>query len=417
MSDTVKLGPFTAGMNNIADESSLPEGSLRKAMNVDIDDAGNVRRRKGFTQVYSGTDIHSLHEGYFVEGTDLKYIDGAFNVTTQATGLSGERISICNLNDEYIFADSTVIYYVDGSDFGVEDPYGSLLLGITNGSLPTGKYLVSVLFRSPSTGEMSGATNSVEIELTSPGGVTVSNIPQPVGAYEISVYMNTTDSEDLYYVGSYPKGTTSVTIPSHKVNKHVLSTLNKNRMVGGHILRYFKGRLYAAQDEILWFSEPHRYGLTDYTSNFFMFPTKITVVQAVTDGLYIVADKTYFLAGSNPLENSLTVVSEDTAVPNTGLTIEAGNLGLQENVTGEAAFWYGSKGGVLGLPGGRIIEYSKDRLSVPVDAVNGTTMYSEEDGIHRLTTVISTGGSRTKSTIGASDDVVAQHIRNGVVLN
>lgn len=415
MSDTVKIGPFINGANNIADERTLPDGSARKLLNVDVDDQGNICKRKGFTLVHSGADIHSLYKGYFIEGTDLKHIDSAFNVTSIRSGLSGKRVSYCILNDEILYSDSGFVERVDGSDFGVEDPANPPTLTATNGSLSPGKYQASVLFRDINTGEMSGATNPVTIDLTTTGGIMFSNIPQPQGSYEISVYLSDTDGAKMYYVGTYPKGITTTTVPSHKKNKHEIPTLNLIRMVGGDILRYFKGRLYAALGNVLYFSEPHRYGLIDHTKNFVPFPAEITVVQPVDDGMYIVADKTYFLAGANPLENTLTEVSDATGIKHTGIEIDAGNFNL-EGATGEAAYWYGSKGGVIGLPGGRILEYSKDRLSVPVDAINGTTMYSEEDGIHKLVSVISTAGSGTKSSIGASDNVTVQHIRNGVIL-
>ncbi|HFB07033.1 MAG TPA: hypothetical protein ENJ92_01170, partial [Chloroflexi bacterium] len=73
--DTIPLGKFPAGKNDVAKETALPEGALREALNVDIDDAGNIRLREGFEKVYSGTNVRSLHKRYFAEGDKLKYLN------------------------------------------------------------------------------------------------------------------------------------------------------------------------------------------------------------------------------------------------------------------------------------------------------------------------------------------------------
>jgi len=77
-----KLGPFL-GLSNRrqAFELSAKLGDyLVRAENVDITNAGNLKRRKGFVQAVSGTACHSLwadprlDEGYYADGTALKYV-------------------------------------------------------------------------------------------------------------------------------------------------------------------------------------------------------------------------------------------------------------------------------------------------------------------------------------------------------
>ena len=53
----IQIGPWPAGMNNRLPSHSIPEGAVRNAVNVDIDNAGNLRRRKGYTKVYSGLNV------------------------------------------------------------------------------------------------------------------------------------------------------------------------------------------------------------------------------------------------------------------------------------------------------------------------------------------------------------------------
>ena len=58
--ESVILGMFEGLKNTVAPERLMP-GELEKANNVDIDDAGQVRRRRGQTLRAAG-DFHSLHE-------------------------------------------------------------------------------------------------------------------------------------------------------------------------------------------------------------------------------------------------------------------------------------------------------------------------------------------------------------------
>lgn len=59
MNETIDLGKFPLGKNNIAKETSLPEGSLRDAINVDIDNSGKPRLREGYKLLYSGINTGS----------------------------------------------------------------------------------------------------------------------------------------------------------------------------------------------------------------------------------------------------------------------------------------------------------------------------------------------------------------------
>ena len=48
---TIVEGPWPAGINNRQPDHALPTGTLRNAVNADMDPSGHVRRRDGYTKV------------------------------------------------------------------------------------------------------------------------------------------------------------------------------------------------------------------------------------------------------------------------------------------------------------------------------------------------------------------------------
>lgn len=80
--DPIVFGEFD-GLRNTVAESRLGPTDLATASNIDIDDAKQVRRRRGFTQVASGS-YHSLYENngvsYVVKDGDLCVVREDFSM-------------------------------------------------------------------------------------------------------------------------------------------------------------------------------------------------------------------------------------------------------------------------------------------------------------------------------------------------
>ena len=69
------------GIDMLSDETQMPAGTVRAAVNVDIDRAGQPRRRQGRSLAISGADIGSLRKWggalIAVSGTQVVSIDPA----------------------------------------------------------------------------------------------------------------------------------------------------------------------------------------------------------------------------------------------------------------------------------------------------------------------------------------------------
>jgi len=167
-------------------------------------------------------------------------------------------------------------------------------------------------------------------------------------------------------------------------------------------LEYYAGRIYGASKNILWFSDALRFGLYSPAKNLFLFPENITVVKAVMDGLYVVAGKTYFLAGADAVDMRQVVVSEYGAVPGTAITLP----------TKEVA-WFSENGLCYGKPGGAIEYVMEKRVAVDTFS-RGATLYRKQEGIEQVVSLMR--GNDESNSLKVSDKAVAEVRRNGIVI-
>jgi len=435
--DLVTLRGFPAGQNTVAPETALPEGSLRRALNVDLDDGGKVYRRPGRTLTLAATAPHSLWSDgeavYYVSGTELlRGVSLSSPPTVIATVSADLPVSFCKVNE--------VPYWSNGVESGrilsgVSEPWSvptppwqPAATAVSTGGMPAGRYQVAITFARR--GEEGGAIQPTILSVPAGGGIDLSAIPQNPAADSVRVYLSTPDGDQLYFHSYIPAATTTASLVHKNLGKP-LATLFLDEMPAGRIVRHKHGRLWVANSNILACSEALRYGLTNPGKHFFLFPADITVLEPVDDGAYVVADKTYFLGGTSPEAMTQRVVLDATGVFGTGMTLAAHRTGLQ--ATGELAYWVGSIGPVLGLPGGQVMGLTKDR-AYDVLAESGASLYRERAGrygaIRQVVSalrqpVIGVGDELgyklmrndvTVQSIGVGDDVESEIIRNGVTV-
>lgn len=86
--DSVVLNQFKGLRNTVTAERLAPD-DLQRAQNIDIDNAGQIRRRRGYTKVSSG-NFHSLHTAsmgtFVVKNGQLGRLDPNFTFHSLATG-------------------------------------------------------------------------------------------------------------------------------------------------------------------------------------------------------------------------------------------------------------------------------------------------------------------------------------------
>jgi hypothetical protein len=115
-----------------------------------------------------------------------------------------------------------------------------------------------------------------------------------VSYVEVGNYVYFSSSNMVGYIDTRVGTTTSFPDPAQTY---------KTRMVGGQILEYHYNRLYAANGNNLFFSDPTILTRMDQRKNAMAFPSRITMLKSVLDGMYVSdSERVYFLAGRAPAD-------------------------------------------------------------------------------------------------------------------
>lgn len=410
------IGPFNLGVNNRRPEFDLrtKEGTfLRAGVNVDISSTGSVKRRRGYEQIVSGVDCHSLFAGaaaaYFVDGTDLKKVvnlDTSPATTTLKTDMSaGRHVSYAEVGDSVYFSNGVTIGRIDaagahslGCPSLVSEPVAAYAAG---GSLPPGTYRLCFAFTNAA-GEQSGTTFPITVTLVNTGAIAVSGMPEsfPPGVVGLLIYATPLNSDALLHVMTVNVPTPTITLPILSYGGRC-QTLMLTSMPAGDIVRELNGRLFTAVGNALFYSEPYAYALTNPERNYVVFDAPITVVEAVDNGLYVVADQAYWIAG-DIADAELSPVLPYGAVP--------GSSGQVPNEN--KCWWMSTRGVVIGDQSGQVRNLQDD--SVVIDKAGaGAGLFRETDGIKQVLTSLF---SSSPSGAAARSYMDAEIVRKGTTL-
>jgi hypothetical protein len=417
------LGPWRRGVNTVTKETELKGDELRAAVNVDLTDRGGLRRRPGYTQAYSGSDIHSVWSNarrtLFVEGSSLKSLQPDYTAATLDTlSVGSAKMSYAEVAGD--------IYFSNGFDTGrllstlalrpmsLPNPGTPVVTQLTAGSLVPGTYLVATTFVAPD-GVESGASNVRRVVVSAGQGIDITSVPQPPAGYtaDVWVYVSKPDGERLYLASKVPQGTTTEIFPTQPKRGMELRTLTMTPLPAGGILRHHGGRLYTTIGSVLYWSDSMNFGLHRPDIAYQMFEGDITVVEPVRDGIYVVADQTYFLQGLVPEDFKRTVAYPYGAASGSGMQARGTWFGTREPLPAEVAYWFSDRGGVIGAPGGQVIPLMEGRTEDAAYAA-GHSYFVERNGFRQVGTVLERRGP--SAGLRASDTVTAEVRRNGVII-
>jgi hypothetical protein len=151
----------------------------------------------------------------------------------------------------------------------------------------------------------------------------------------------------------------------------------------GHHLEIARGRMFVAENNVLWWSEPYQFGLFNQATSFVRFKTKIVMVKRVEGGLFVSdSEQTHFLPGSDPAGFSQVTVATYPAYEWSVATgyVDGQVLGL----SGKCALWSSPEGAILGSPDGQITNLNKDKVVYPENATAGASLIRGYDFIHTM---------------------------------
>lgn len=168
-------------------------------------------------------------------------------------------------------------------------------------------------------------------------------------------------------------------------------------MPAGQHIAHHSGRLLVGVGSAVIYSEPFTPHLRDEAKGFELFPAPITCLVAVEGGVFVVADKTYFIAGGFPAQAVRAVFDYGAPDQQPSYREDGG------------AHWMSGKGVVSVTSSGEISNLQESRVALSADGA-AATLYREADGME---TIIAALASPSDTGAGVGSYAQARIIRKG----
>ncbi len=153
---------------------------------------------------------------------------------------------------------------------------------------------------------------------------------------------------------------------------------------GSH-LEYAFGRMFIAEDNVVWWSEPYREDLYDKARNFWQFETCVRMIKRVRDGMFVSDEKgIYFMAGTNPAEAAQVWLTPYPALEWSDCPeyIDGQDIGIESG--GPCALWVSTEGLCLGLPTGQLLNLNRSQVVYPENITQGASLLRGMNLIHTM---------------------------------
>lgn len=152
-------------------------------------------------------------------------------------------------------------------------------------------------------------------------------------------------------------------------------------LIAGKFIEYYKGRIYVAQFNVLWFSDVNA-DYYDIRKNFVQFEKDIDMIIAVDTGLYVSeGNNIWFLQGDSPFEMGRRLVYDSGAIQYTALITEGQYIG--SGIPGKIALWMTLNGLCVAGSDGNVINTTKPRYTI--NGYNrGSSLIKYDNGKERL---------------------------------
>ena len=379
--NTQAIGPF-AGLNNRLPDYALgatkEHGAyLSVAENVDLDNSGHLRLRHAGALVQAMSAPHSLSPdgAYLVRGGALYAITLPTYSETLVKVLSNDNpVSWVEVNSDLYYSNGTDAGRLSaGTHYPMAMPTPSApTCTVISGALYAGKYQVAVSYLNNVTGEEGGVSASSNYELAVDGGLRVTLPVATTGATHINVYVSTVNGSIPMLKATVATGTATYDITTPATGRESNQRYEDPLPAGK--LFWFNGCLCSFDGSNVYEGSPFRPGYYLPAEGRIPFPDTVSNVVPAQNGVYVVADKTYWLAGPRM---TTTEMIQDVlpygGVPGTAFVVP------QKSLYG----WFGAKGFVLGSPQGEVQAVMTETVNVTPPA-SGVSAVFEDRGYRRV---------------------------------
>lgn len=381
------------GLRNAVDPSDFGPGDLSIATNVDIDDAENISRRKGYSAVVvAGVDRDLFAAGGICLGVGsnvLKQIMPDFSTIVLRSGLTaGRRLTY--------WAIANRVYYSSGIEFGVVQNGAHRSWGLevptlgaatlTGGGLLAGQYQWTMTYVR-NDGQESGAPLAQLVTVPAGGGFTLALpvSPDPTVTHK-RVYLTARNGQALYEYSEELNATTSLSVQLELPGVTPLETqflVPPNILGAVSHIAYGNGHMLAAVDNKLFVSEPYAPELFD-PRKVYTFPDRVTLVAFLEDGAWVGTDtEIAWLANSDIEKWEFKQRANYGAIPGTAVVHSAEDIGNGESKL--PAVLFAAKDGLCaGLANGQFINFTKGRFAYPKQPLGAGVVRDYRGGVQYL---------------------------------
>lgn len=383
---TQRKGPFL-GINNRLPATALHVDKvgdfLADAENIDIDNAGQLRRRQAAALIHPLAAPHSLYmtsdtAGFMVMASEL------YAVTLPTYGATSIKALTSNAAMSYAEIGG-VLFCSNGTDSGrivggvalpmaFPTPDAPTVAGGIGGDLPAGKYRVAVAYCNPVTGEEGGVSPSQTIATIATGGLRITLPPTTTGATNANVYLTTLNGSVLMLatsalIGVWPTVDVIAEATGREANQRHEMPLPAGRLFA------FQGALCSYAGNEVFEGIPFRPGYCLQVGSRIPFVDEVSNVVPTENGVYVVADETFWLAG--PAMTKAERVSP--ILPYGGVTGTA----FEVPGDGKQVGWFGDEGIVIGDKLGQVKAVMTDNIDLEAPS-SGNSMVFTDRGYLRV---------------------------------
>jgi len=366
--DTVLYAAFNGLRNDVSPER-FELGDLATADNINIDKTGRIERRGGYTQRVAGA-AHSLWADelqdvcLYVTSSGLRRMAADLTASTVASLFdTASPMSYTRVSDR--------VYFGNGRDKGIFEagavrawgmpvaPLPAALAAV--GMMPVGTYQYAMTWMRVD-GQESGCGVAGRIDLAAGGGIAFTTPAAPLGdIVGANLYVSPANSDVLLYATTLTPGA-SVTWQTDPSELSLpLATQHLSPPPAGHLVAYYRGRMFVAVGDTIFYSEPYAYELFDLR-RYLQLDGRITLLAPLMEkernvntgdssGFFVGTDRSMgVMAGTDPDSFQYVPKVDYGAIPGTlqhvdGSLVRDGGTGARK-----LPMWLSAKGVCIGLP-------------------------------------------------------------------
>jgi hypothetical protein len=344
-----------------------PVVDLSAAINVDLDNTGQLARRSGTTQQLAGA-AHSLwadgDDCFFMEDINLRRLHPDLSSEILAQGLTrGLTVQYVKVNGRTYFSNGRQTGVIDGRvrSWGLPIP-AVPQASVASGQLAAGTYTFA-LSHVRFDGQESGVGQGATIDLPANGGIEFSwTPPDDPTVTDVALYLSEPNGTQLYRATRLPANATGTTLTGVQ-GALPLQTQWLDAPPAAQCLTYTNGRIYLGVGSNVYASNALGYEYVDMRDFVSLDGTPVRFLIGMEGGVYAGTDTAiYFLGGNTLADFQLRIVTAAPAVPNSALIAEGMAVTGNAQLAGQPVCLFAAGDGIyLGLRDGTVSNLTTER--------------------------------------------------------